>query len=250
MLLAEAQAAVYRNREQLNALMGLWATATQWEMQPRLPTIPGDPYDIAAIERQAVERSLDLASLRHQLESAARRLGVTNITSVIPDLEIGYAWERDDGDWEDGPLLEVPLPIFDWGQAKRARARAELEQLRARYVHRAIGLRAAARGTARELEAARARVRHLGDVLLPLRERIVQGMQLEYNAMQVGVFQLLDVQQQQVRTGQRYVQALRDYWVARARVEQLFNGAPVRSEGVRAEAPLGAGAALDSDGGH
>ena len=38
--------------------------------------------------------------------------------------------ERDD-DWSLGPAIAVPLPLFDWGQQRRARA--EAERLEARH---------------------------------------------------------------------------------------------------------------------
>ena len=52
----------------------------------------------------------------------------------------------------------------------------------------------------------------------------MQQNQLQYNAMQVGVFQLLLARQQQIDTAQRYVESLRDYWLAHTEVEQLLKG--------------------------
>ncbi len=224
LMLAGAEAARDAARERLNGMMGLWGSATQWRMARRLPEAPREAFDVSRIEGRAVERSLDLATLRLRMEALARRVGITDVTSVIPDLEISYAWERDDGEWSDGPGLEIPIPIFDFGQARRARIRSQLQQLRAQYKTTAIRLRSAARNAARGLQLARARERHLREVLLPLRERITYGMQLEYNAMQVGVFRLLQSQEQQILTARRYVQALQGYWLARARVEQIVNG--------------------------
>lgn len=224
LMLASAEALSLASREKLNVLMGVWGTATQWVMDARLPPVPGEAVDTTNIEKQAVEQSLELAMLRLEMERNAKRVGLENFTSLLPDLEIGYVWERDDGAWEDGPSLELQIPIFDFGQGRRARAWAMLEQLQARYVAKAIEIRSAARRAALTTAAARARERHLREVLLPLRERIVQGMQLEYNAMQIGVFRLLQIQQQQVMTGRQYVEALRDYWLARNGAQQIMNG--------------------------
>lgn len=250
LLLADAQGGLYASRERLNTLMGLWGTATQWQVQPRMGSVPAQSLSLEDVERRAVERSLDLAMMRLEMTSLAKRVGLTNVTSVIPDLEIGYAWERDDGEWSDGPSLSLPLPIFDLGQAKRARVKAQLEQLRSQYVELAIQVRSQTRAAARRLELARERERHLREVMLPLRERITQGMQLEYNAMQVGVFRLLQTQQQQLATGQQYVQALRAYWESRAQMEQLLNGR--MGEGGAAMADMGAASAaagMGSEGG-
>jgi cobalt-zinc-cadmium efflux system outer membrane protein len=246
--LAGAETAFMDSRERLNGLMGVWGTATRWSMQTRLPEIPADEIDVSTIEKQAIDRNLELALLRLQMEALAKRAGIVNVTSVIPDLEIGYRWERNEGNWEDGPSISFPIPIFDFGQAKRARARAQLDQVRNRYKALAIKIRSAARGAARALELTRMRERHLREVMLPLRQRIIQGLMLEYNAMQIGVFRLLQAQEQQLLTGQRYIEALREYWLARAGVELIVNGRMAEGGGVAMDAP--AAASGGSEGGH
>jgi cobalt-zinc-cadmium efflux system outer membrane protein len=59
---------------------------------------------------------------------------------------------------------------------------------------------------------------------LPLRERIVNEGQLHYNAMQIGVVQLLRDRDQQIETGAAYVEALRDYWLAAADLASIASG--------------------------
>jgi cobalt-zinc-cadmium efflux system outer membrane protein len=247
--LAAVEAAFMDSRERLNAMMGVWGTATRWSMNTRLPEIPDREIDVTTIEKQAIESNLELEMMRLQMEALAKRAGIVNVTSVIPDLEIGFRWERsEDGDWEDGPSISFPIPIFDFGQAKRARARAQLEQVRANYKDLAIRIRSAARGAARGLEMARMKERHLREVMLPLRERIIEGLMLEYNAMQIGVFRLLMAQEQQLLTGQRYIDALREYWLARGRVELIVNGRMASAAPMAKAMPAAGGG--DSEGGH
>jgi len=224
LLLSSAEAALMASRERLNKLMGLWGTATQWTMSPMLPEVPENPIGVEDIEKQAIGRSLELAIVRLELLQAAKRAGITKVTSVVPELGVGYIWERDDGNWRNGPGLSFLLPIFDWGQAKRAHAYARIEQLRARYKEVAVNVRSAARSAALNIRMARKWEKYLRKTLLPLRERVTHGMQLEYNAMQVGVFRLLQTRQQQINTGQRYIEALRDYWLARTQVDSVING--------------------------
>ena len=59
---------------------------------------------------------------------------------------------------------------------------------------------------------------------MPLRERIVSETQLAYNAMTVGVFELLQAKREQIHAGRAYVEALRSYWTAQAEVDQLLAG--------------------------
>jgi cobalt-zinc-cadmium efflux system outer membrane protein len=78
------------------------------------------------------------------------------------------------------------------------------------------------------------------DILLPLHERIVHETQLHYNAMQLGPIQLLRAREQQIETGAAYVEALRDYWLARTELAQLLSGRLVVGNGARAVAAGGA----------
>jgi cobalt-zinc-cadmium efflux system outer membrane protein len=42
--------------------------------------------------------------------------------------------------------------------------------------------------------------------------------------MNIGVFQLLSAKRDQVETARAWVEALRDYWIARAELDQLLAG--------------------------
>jgi cobalt-zinc-cadmium efflux system outer membrane protein len=132
----------------------------------------------------------------------------------------------------------VQVPVFYQGQGRVDRARAETRRQQQLLKARAAQVRAAARSAAARLTAARDRALLLKNVLLPSRERILQETQLHYNAMSVSVFQLLLARRDQIETARAYVDALRDYWTARAEVEQLKSGrlpSTARSE----IAPLG-----------
>jgi cobalt-zinc-cadmium efflux system outer membrane protein len=72
--------------------------------------------------------------------------------------------------------------------------------------------------------SARTRAQHVQGVLLPLYTRIVNNTQLQYNAMQVGIFQLLLAKHQQINAGLQYIDTLRDFWLARTELEQALSG--------------------------
>ena len=60
--------------------------------------------------------------------------------------------------------------------------------------------------------------------MLPLRAQVVEQTQLEYNAMLIGAFELLQSRQQQVEAGAQYIEAVRDYWLARTALDTLMAG--------------------------
>ena len=71
---------------------------------------------------------------------------------------------------------------------------------------------------------ARAMVDYSRSTVLPLRHRIIEESQLQYNAMQISLFDLLRVKQEEVNAARQSVEAQRDYWVARAELEQAVGG--------------------------
>jgi cobalt-zinc-cadmium efflux system outer membrane protein len=215
-----------REREDLNGLLGLWGRRTGWQMARRLPDPPGDPLATAGIESQVIERSLDLERARRELQAEAGRLGLERAQRWVPELEAGVSAEREpkDGTWSVGPSVTLPIPLFDQGQGSVAVALATLRQREQRYAAVAVAVRAEIRGVMTEVLSAQRRARHLREVLLPLRARIVAQTQLQYNAMQVGAFQLLQARRDEIESGAQYVGALRDYWLARSDLDQLRAG--------------------------
>src|SRR5690606_18152822 len=91
-------------------------------------------------------------------------------------------------------------------------------------------IRAAARAAAARLVAARDRVRFYEEVLLPMRQTVLEETQLQYNAMATSAFELLRAKRTQVDAQRSHVEALRDYWIARAEVEQLIAGRLVQND--------------------
>ena len=224
--LRTAELEARQSRESLNALMGVWGTDTTWEIDGRMPDIPSAtevPGD--DLERSALARSVDLAHARQRILSAGQQLGFSRATAFVPDLDLGARAAREGGEgWKVGPAVTIPLPVFDQGQARIARAAAELRGAQQEYFALAVRLRSSVRSVQERIIGARDRALYYRDILLPLRERIVNETQLHYNAMQVGIFQLLRDREQQIETAAAYVEALRDYWLARADLSAIASG--------------------------
>jgi len=224
--LSRAQATVLSQRERLNSLMGLWGTqSATWRFAGQLPELPKDEIDIQNIERHAIVQSLDLAKTRAKAEAAAGRAGLTKWSTLLSDFEIGVANNReDDGSWHVGPIFSLQIPIFDQGQAKNAAAAAELRRALQEYAAEAIELRSAARAARNRLVEARDRAVYCRDVLLPARDEVLHESQLQYNAMQIGAFQLIAAKRSVIDSGIQNIEALRDYWIARAEIELILAG--------------------------
>ena len=223
--LAKAEADVLAGREELNALLGLWGANTAWKVAPRLPGLPTEDMRRQGLESLAVSHRLDLAAARQATEAQARSVGLARVTALFPDGVFGGEAEREpEGEWSAGPAIEFSTPIFDQGQAAVAKAVAELRERQRRYAALAIHIRSQVRRSATRMESARRRVEYFETVVLPLRQQIVERTQLQYNAMQVGVFQLLQAKRDEIEAGRAYVETLTDYWLARAELERGVGG--------------------------
>ena len=222
--LRSAEVAVRQSREQMNSLMGLWGEETQWQIDRRLADIPAEPMQVAGLERLAVSSSLDLLQARQRVLVSGEQLGFNRSTNWLPELDFGVHGEREEGSWQTGPEIAFPIPLFDQGQGRIARALAELRRAQNDYYALAVDVRSAARAFRDRVEGARDRALYYRDILLPLHERIVNEAQLQYNAMQLGPFQLLRAREQQIETAVAYIDALRDYWLARGDVNQILSG--------------------------
>lgn len=220
---ADAELEVAEAREKMNVLLGLWGEETGWRIPPRLPEIPRDDIPVDELERRAVTDRLDLASQRAEVEALAQSLGVTRITSVLPELTLGGHSEREpEGNTTRGPSLSFPLSIFGRGRAARARANYLLLQAEDRYAASAIEIRSEVRTAFARMATARKKAAFYGRAVLPVQQTVTDQTQLLFNGMFVGVFQLLEAKQDQIDAARDYIHALADYWLARTELEKVL----------------------------
>jgi cobalt-zinc-cadmium efflux system outer membrane protein len=224
--LAKAQASAVQSREKLNKLMGAFGTQTNWTVAPRLPELPGSDISTSQLESRAIQQRLDLAAARQQFVAEARARGIARAEAILQGAEIGghYEHEIEGSVHSIGPSVNVPIPIFNQGQPASARANAKTRQAAQRYLALAADIRSDVRAARDKMLLARRQVAYFKSTALPMRTRVTQESQLQYNAMQITPFQLLQAKQEEVKAGADYVEALRDYWVARAELEKAMGG--------------------------
>jgi len=158
------------------------------------------------------------------MQVASRRAGLARTEGNLPHLSGGFHGEHDGFSWEIGGHVTVGLPIFDRNQGRVMSARSEFGAQRERYAATATALRATVRSALNRVESTGRRARHYRQVVLPAREKALAETLLQYNAMQVSVFQVLDSQRQVTQTGMAYVETLLAYWNARAALDQIIAG--------------------------
>ncbi len=222
---AKMQSAGIESREKLTRMLGLWGADTDWKVAPHLPDPPKKEIGASGLESRAIAQRLDLAAFKQETLSEARRLGVARFQEISQGFELGAHYEREnDGTYSIGPSLNLPIPFFNFGQGAKARSEAKMRQSQQRYLALAVQIRSEVRSARDRMLLARQRVDYVQSKAMPLRRRVVEESQLQYNAMQVSLFDLLRAKQEEVNAGREYVQALRDYWVARAELEKAVGG--------------------------
>ncbi len=235
------------SREKLIRLLGLWGQDTQFKVPERLPDLPTSPDDLPNVEQTAMGQRLDVQAMRLGTESLARNLGLAKATRFINVLEIGPAriLEGAKSDpYRKGFEVSLEIPIFDWGTAKVAKAEAFYMQSVNRLAETAINARSEVREAYQSYRVGYDIAKHYRDEVVPIRKRIADENQLRYNGMLIGVFDLLADARAQIASVNGYIEALRDFWLAKADLDMAMIGKPnmtqMNSTGMRAgDAPAG-----------
>lgn len=214
----------------LNTLIGLRGSETDWNAGVVLPLPVATEDDPAELRRMAETSSLGLLAARQEAEISASAARITRNFRLLGDTSIGYEREEEiDGSRISGPTLDLELPVFNQGQARVARADAQLRLARARLAR--VELMS---GSGIDLAAERVRV--LSDIvrihrqsLVPQRETVTVRSQEEQNFMLIGVFDVIQAKTQEYDAYQSYLESVRDYWLARIELMRLV-GARLPSE--------------------
>lgn len=227
---AQMEALILSGRERLNRLMGLWGVDVNWNINGDLPAVPTEEPQLVNLETTALEHRLDVAAARARVEVIALSLGLKANTRLLsPEGSLGVDTERDsDGQSVTGPNLSIGLPIFDQGQAVIARFEALYRQAQRRYEAIAIDARSEVR-EARNLVVAKGELAHYyPKILLPQRRQVVNQTQLQQNVMQRSPFEILVAKEVQLESERAAIEARRDYWIARAEMQQALLGSTPR----------------------
>jgi outer membrane protein TolC len=247
--LARAQQAERTARERLARLMGLWGEELAFELPDRLPELPKEPRAAGEdLEAQALAQRLDVQGARRDTEALAESLGLTKVNRFVSMLDFGIIQNSETGQprqrgWE----IELGIPIFDFGQARTARAERLYMQAVNRTAEAAIQARSEVRQTYGAYRTSFDVAQHYRDEIVPLRKRISEEMLLRYNGMLASVFELLADSREQVAAVNAYIETLRDFWLAESDFQMALTGrSPGSAQTMRTASPAAAPAA----GGH
>lgn len=237
--LLEAQALVVERREDLLALLGL-SNDPGFELTTRLALdqLPAAPA--ADLETRVLESSLGLAQLEARLRGAQARAGLPRSFNVLGNNSaVGIGAGKDDvvGSWGVGPIISVPIPIFDTGASMQSAARAEALA----WLAERDGLVRDLASTTRRLAARQASLSERAALaraeLLSLTRKVVIETLQQYNSMQIGAFDVLHERELELKHSRMALDLWEDAWRARIDLDQLRLGA--RPESHRPSGSMG-----------
>jgi len=234
--------------ERLTRLVGLWGPNVAALLPSTLPPLPSASRSLASVEQEAMDKRVDLEIGRLEVEALARSYGLTRSMRFLNVLNASgiSKTQKDKGEPSaDGGGFDIALevPIYDFG-------RASMREAEQRYVEALNALRAMAvnaRSEAREAYGAYASTRAIvvqyDREVLPLRKTISEETELQYNAMQVDAFALLQAARDNAASKVASIEAKRNFWLAYTdlSVAVLGGGALSRLDGTIVADAGGAG---------
>jgi cobalt-zinc-cadmium efflux system outer membrane protein len=193
---------------------------------------PTTAADILGTERQWIDTALasrpELESKRWELAALGEEEALAK-WSVYDGADVAVMSQRDP-DWQVGPSITTPLPIFDNGQAKQGKAAAE----RMTAVHEWVATRRQVVEEVRKahaaLSAARAAAAKIGNELLPLQEKRRAQAEAAYKAGESDLTTLLLAQDSLATSRAKWVELREKAAVAGVKLERAVGGKGVAAK--------------------
>lgn len=239
---SQLELAAYDARESLQRLLGVYGDDIAWEVAGDLAAVSSEVPDTDAAETTALEASLDLKATRSRLEALARKAGYSQLKGWLPEIALDVhalygnpeSTPGTNGDWRLGGGVSVGVPLFDQQRGNTRVFEAQRDALIERYYGMAIKLRSHVRQARNRLRSAHQRAKQYQDVIVPAQAKLATLTLQQYNAMQIGVQQVLNMRREQLEIELQQVETRREYWTAKAAVDALVAGRQVTMTGITA----------------
>ncbi|MDB5858894.1 MAG: putative copper resistance-related lipoprotein [Ramlibacter sp.] len=231
--LASASHAATSAREELVRQLGLTdSQARSLQLPERLPDLPKEARSAAEVSATGVGQRLDVQLAQLDVAVAGKAQGL-NLLATVADVEAGVrhdtVFDNATGQRSNrrGFELDIRLPVFDWGGAQRASMNARTLLAANRYDSVLRGASSQLRESYSAYRTAFDLARHYRDEIVPLRQAISEQNGLRYNAMLIGVFELLADTRDQIATVMAAINAEQQFWLADAALASTLVGKPI-----------------------
>lgn len=230
--LASARQAATSTREELVRALGLDdSQAAKLQLPERLPDLPKTPRVAQEVSSTAGSQRLDVQQARAQLDLAGKSQGI-NLLSTYIDIEAGIrrdtVFDNREGTRSTGRgfELDIRLPLFDWGSARRDALNAQSLAAANRYDAAVRGATSQLRQDYSAYRTTYDIARHYRDEIVPLRQVMADENVLRYNGMLIGVFELLAEARDQIASVTNAINAQQQFWLTDAALAASVIGKP------------------------
>jgi outer membrane protein TolC len=242
---AGARQQALAERERLVRAMGLWGDDLSFTLPDALLGPPARPRDQPDVEREAVERRIDLQIARKRLSALAKSLGLTQSTRFVDLFQIAAMGKitredltSDRVNFNDaGAGATIEIPIFDLGETRVREAEQRWFEAFNRLAERAVNVRSEAREAYRNYRSAHEIARHQTREILPLYATMADESLRRYNSMLIDVFALVDNARRRKAAQATAIDAKRDFWLADAELRAAIVGG-ARAQGETSPPPF------------
>ena len=124
----------------------------------------------------------------------------------------------------------LELPLFDWGTYRVKKAEYQYKQAFNEAFATGVSARSELTTSYHNYASSHELARHYKNAMLPIQQQIAEENQLRYNGMFISVFELIADARNQINAVTGYVNATRDYWLAKSQLDMVMIGVSVTKQ--------------------
>lgn len=179
------------------------------------------------VSKLAVERSVALSAQHARVMALLSGQTEADAKAWLFGLSVGVEADfSEGGDSALGPALGLDIPLFGRDDSASRALAARIIEASEEYLAMATDIRSVARELWPELRSRLARHELATGPGLAAAQRVLTEVITQHNAMQVGIFEVLDARRGVAQAERREVLARREAWMAWLDVKGLATGAP------------------------
>lgn len=207
-------------RAELNLLLGLSGdNAKNWQVSTDLPLLPTKLPELGDVESFAISHHPSMILAEKTLIGQQIHAKINQHERWLPDANIGIEREKSSNEpTKTGGTFSFKLPFFAAKQQQIAQTETRISQVW--RDNERLNLQLKSRLAVQQWQSYWQEARFWQDKLLPLHAEIRQETALHYNGMLEGIESLIESRQNELEAQHRYLQALTQFALAQAELEQ------------------------------
>jgi outer membrane protein TolC len=212
-------------REALNKTLGLYGEQTYYTLSLEPLTRIEPAVSEPELEKRAIANRLDMRSVMKSVDYAAAQAGYSEKTRFVDEVEVSLESEKTTGEKRFNTFgIKLPIPLFDFGQARMSKTQAIYNQSVHRLYETAVNIRSEVREGYAHLRYTYDIAHSYDEVIVKTNQQILEETQLMYNGMLDGIYELLEDQRRAGEAKMEALDALGEVQKAQADLEYTIGG--------------------------